>query len=663
MYPYPTSTSRSVRTSTSLHGGRSVNGVLPSIPSDIQVVGRSPQHMYGPVDPQHVFDPRYSLAGNLLDPRLPWNTYNPMIHPEEIARQRAIAYVSQHSNMISPEGYMPPGHHVSIHDAPSAGASVTSHHSRMSHRVSRSPTPVSWANGHVPQVESVRSQFSSPSTSAPSDELHAATRGSHHSVHSTGWIPPVSPASQPGSTSISSDDPNAVSRGSHHSVHLAGWASHVHPTSFHGSVHPLSNGYPPVSQSGNISHGELSDDSDGFIPPIDPVPTFTHVPVPMAFHPPAQDPFASSRGLTPTVLQTEKKLAFPAFDGKNPAFLEWFMKVQNQLMKTNQDYLLLEESTNALNYRDSKAAAIELFDKLTGSAHQMFKSLKNHRHFVLGGRGIEMLQELTKKFNPLDMDTVGALVTELQSLVLHDYEDLAVLINKADDICCRLEQVNQNPPESFMVMHLQNILKTSRYGPDLVVLLRTHAANKTTFRSIDELVVALHRMDQVNGRDYGGQAIASEPKVKFAAGTTNGSNNKTSSMSREQFVSSALSAGGTDANGTNLQSSGTGTLTHDWLGARELTEEQIKIVRANQQCHLCRTDKHPWTRCSKLLAKFDIIKKELPTKENDKDKDGLKKTTDEKEKGKASAVSTPLPAIASSTSSNRFAALTSDDEA
>lgn len=48
------------------------------------------------------------------------------------------------------------------------------------------------------------------------------------------------------------------------------------------------------------------------------------------------------------------------------------MKVQNQLMKTNQDYLLRESATDALNFRDSKAVAIELFDKLTGSAHNLF---------------------------------------------------------------------------------------------------------------------------------------------------------------------------------------------------------------------------------------------------------------------------------------------------
>ena len=156
-----------------------------------------------------------------------------------------------------------------------------------------------------------------------------------------------------------------------------------------------------------------------------------------------------------------------------------------------------------------------------------------------------------------------------------------------------------------MVMTLQNVLKTSCYAPDLLVLLCTHAANKTAFHSIDELVVALHRMDKVNGCDYGGQAIkaASETKVKFAHGTMGTGVLKPSSASCEQqFLSSALSGGsGGDPSDTSLKGGGAGVLTHDWMGARELNEDQIKVIRAYQQCHLCRTDKHPWTWCSKFF--------------------------------------------------------------
>ena len=275
--------------------------------------------------------------------------------------------------------------------------------------------------------------------------------------------------------------------------------------------------------------------------------------------------------------------------------------------------------------------------------------MKNHR---AGGRGIEMLHILTKKFNPLDMDAVGDMLTELQTLSLADWEDLSILINKVSDISSCLAMVKQNPPKSFMVHHIQNVLKESRYGPNLIVLLRTHAANRTAFHTIDELVVALHRMDKVNGRDYGGQAIStktpsSDTKVNFAAGTI--SKGKTTPLSREQFVSSVLTPPVTEPE-----------LTYDWMGARDLTDEQIKIICANQQCPVCRTDKHPWNRCSKLLNRFDIIKKDIPPK----DKDSAKKEKNEKdkEKGKASSVSTPLILPDISPSENRFQALSSDDE-
>ncbi len=263
------------------------------------------------------------------------------------------------------------------------------------------------------------------------------------------------------------------------------------------------------------------------------------------------------------------------------------MKVQNQLMKAQVDYLLHEHETNALNFQDSKKVAIELFDKLTGAALSLFSSQKNHKYYVLSGRGIEMLHLLAKKFNPLDLDAVSDLLNELQSLQLLDSDDLSVLINKVDDITDRLMMVNQAPPESFMVHLIQNVLKTSRYGPDLITLQRTHAANRTSFHTIDELVVALHCMDKVNGRDYGGQAITTSStnvsKVTFAPGTGVKSGTL-KPASKENFVSAVTGTPGPEPI--------TPAFTHDWMGAHDLTDEQIKLVCAQMQCPVCCTDKY-----------------------------------------------------------------------
>ena len=51
----------------------------------------------------------------------------------------------------------------------------------------------------------------------------------------------------------------------------------------------------------------------------------------------------------PTSIEIEKKLTFSSFDGVNPNFDEWFISVQNELIKTNLDYLLSETVTNGIN--------------------------------------------------------------------------------------------------------------------------------------------------------------------------------------------------------------------------------------------------------------------------------------------------------------------------
>jgi len=86
---------------------------------------------------------------------------------------------------------------------------------------------------------------------------------------------------------------------------------------------------------------------------------------------------------------------------------------------------------------------------------------------------------------------------------------------------------------------------------------------------IDELVVALHRMDKVNGRAYGGQAIEKSSTVKFTAsalknGTGTGKGSPTIPTG---FVSAVGTPTGATGGGDTLPSL---PPTHDWLGARHL---------------------------------------------------------------------------------------------
>ena len=97
----------------------------------------------------------------------------------------------------------------------------------------------------------------------------------------------------------------------------------------------------------------------------------------------------------PTAIKIEKKLTFSSFDSVNPNFDEWFISVQNELIKTNLDYLLSETVTNGINCDDSETVAMELSNKLTGDACKLFLSTPSHLYYVRGCRGIEMFHLLT----------------------------------------------------------------------------------------------------------------------------------------------------------------------------------------------------------------------------------------------------------------------------
>ena len=191
MYPYSASARRSSRSTSSLHDVPTFDGGLLSIPSDIQVDSGvsdflnyeyssappySSQYYSGPVD--RSVSGTCSQVNHRFAHQLPWNTYNPMLHPEEIARQQANYYSSQHSNTVSPEAYtlLCPPFVDSIPEDISMGVSVPSRNSFLLSSQFPPSAPLLPA-GWVP-VGSHHSHHS-----VPSDEYNES-RGSNHSVHS-----------------------------------------------------------------------------------------------------------------------------------------------------------------------------------------------------------------------------------------------------------------------------------------------------------------------------------------------------------------------------------------------------------------------------------------------------------------------------------------------
>ena len=107
-------------------------------------------------------------------------------------------------------------------------------------------------------------------------------------------------------------------------------SSHTSPRSVHDFVtdefvsHALNHG--------EHSHSGLSHVSADHVLPVEFPQSYAPRPVVMDPCHATPSPTMFPAGfVTPTVLQTEKKLVFPAFDGTKPVFSEWFMKVQNTI--------------------------------------------------------------------------------------------------------------------------------------------------------------------------------------------------------------------------------------------------------------------------------------------------------------------------------------------
>ncbi len=83
-----------------------------------------------------------------------------------------------------------------------------------------------------------------------------------------------------------------------------------------------------------------------------------------------------------------REITLPTFDNSKMEWSDYAAKIRAALCKCNMSYLISENETNTLNATYSKELCLELYDKLTGSALQLFKSLSAQDYYMEGGRGI-----------------------------------------------------------------------------------------------------------------------------------------------------------------------------------------------------------------------------------------------------------------------------------
>jgi hypothetical protein len=106
--------------------------------------------------------------------------------------------------------------------------------------------------------------------------------------------------------------------------------------------------------------------------------------------------FSSSTLISPDhtdhiLLRDKVKFTLPTFDSSEMEWSDYATKIRAALCKCNMSYILSDSATNSTNAKHSKELCLELYDKLTGPALQLFKSLAAQDYYMEGGHGIEIL--------------------------------------------------------------------------------------------------------------------------------------------------------------------------------------------------------------------------------------------------------------------------------
>jgi hypothetical protein len=315
------------------------------------------------------------------------------------------------------------------------------------------------------------------------------------------------------------------------------------------------------------------------------IPTFDAGCNSVSYHPQVQEAGCQvSLLLSPpvTVYKEGKKLTLPTFDPAKMSWTSFAMKLHASLIECDMAYLLQEPQTTASNAAHSKELMLELFRKLQGTAPNLFTSLNSQHYYLEGGRGIEMVKALVNKFHPLDDGAVQQIITSMQSLELHDHEDLSVYKNKLENFNLQLSWVGQEMSPSFLVFLAQSQLGKSCYAKDIMALQMSHTASGTSFSSLDDLCLGLECLDKLCGLPYGGAATSTKalPKPPPKKPTT----------SPLGIVTAVQESDPPSPDGLEFHKD-------SWVGAINLPEDRIKLLCQMFKCAQCHTNDHTLPSC------------------------------------------------------------------
>jgi hypothetical protein len=277
------------------------------------------------------------------------------------------------------------------------------------------------------------------------------------------------------------------------------------------------------------------------------------------------------------------------------------MKLHASLIECDMAYLLQEPQTTTSITAHSKELMLELFRKLQGTTLNLFASLNSQHYYLEGGHRIEMVKVLVNKFHPLDDGAVQQIIASMQSLELPDYEDLSAYKNKLENFNLQLSWVGQEMSPSFLVFLAQSQLGKSRYAKDITALQMSHTASGTSFSSLDDLCLGLERLDKLHGLPFGGAAPSTKvlPKPPPKKPTT----------SPLGIVAAVQESDPPSPDSLEFHKD-------SWIGAINLPEDRVKLLRQMFKCEQCCTNEHTLPSCP--LMKHWIIKRKPRSDGNSK---------------------------------------------
>ena len=164
--------------------------------------------------------------------------------------------------------------------------------------------------------------------------------------------------------------------------------------------------------------------------------------------------FPSTPGYFPHTVK-EKDFTLSKWDPSTTKYSKFYSKLAMALYKYNMESLLSATASTPEFDLQSWKLAVELYEKLSGSALVPFNSLEACSYYLHQGFGIEMLHALRHKFNSLSFERINKLQDKVRHLQLSSTQDLDDFINEMRDINSMLNMAN--PPQGYTELQLVNL--------------------------------------------------------------------------------------------------------------------------------------------------------------------------------------------------------------